>query len=160
MADFAVHIRLQSAHRGRICQAMLLQLPDWFGRADAIDAYVQRAATLPMLVAMAGRKAAGFLSLRHSAGQSAEIVVMAVRPEWHRQGIGRALIREAVALARRQAARQIFVRTLGPSHPDPLYQRTRAFYRACGFRPAGETPDHWGPGVPSLLMIADPQKGL
>lgn len=134
---------------------MLLRLPGWFGRPDTIDAYAQHAATLPMLVAMAGCKVVGFLSLRYSAGESAEIVVMAVRPEWHRQGIGRGLVREAFVLARRQAARQIVVQTLGPSHPDPLYRQTRAFYRACGFRSAGETHDHWGPGTPSLLMIAD-----
>jgi len=43
------------------------------------------------------------------------------------------------------------VKTLGPSHPDAGYAKTRAFYAACGFLPVVELLDLW-PGNPCLIM--------
>jgi hypothetical protein len=42
--------------------------------------------------------------------------------------------------------------TLGPSHPDPGYAGTRAFYAAMGFRPVEERHDVW-PDNPCLVMV-------
>lgn len=42
--------------------------------------------------------------------------------------------------------------TLGPSHPDPGYAKTRLFYEAMGFAPLEETHD-LRPGNPCLIMI-------
>jgi hypothetical protein len=45
------------------------------------------------------------------------------------------------------------VKTLGPSHPDPFYRRTRAFYEAQGFVPLEETTAFWGEDNPTLVMV-------
>ena len=47
----------------------------------------------------------------------------------------------------------LHVKTLAPSHPDPFYARTRAFYRALGFEPVFETPLLWGPENPALVSV-------
>ena len=44
------------------------------------------------------------------------------------------------------------VKTLGPSHPDPGYARTRQFYAGVGFQPLEEITGLW-PGNPCLIMI-------
>lgn len=44
------------------------------------------------------------------------------------------------------------VKTMGPSRPNPEYDRTRGFYRRVGFRPLEEN-DLWGPRNPCLIMV-------
>ena len=95
----------------------------------------------------------GFASLRVHYERSAEIEVMAVRPELHRGGVGRALLAHSEAWLRERGFAVLHVKTLAPSHPDPFYARTRAFYRALGFEPVFETPLLWGPENPALVSV-------
>jgi GNAT superfamily N-acetyltransferase len=82
---------------------------------------------------------------------SAEVHLIAVDPAWHRRGDGRALLRHAETALRADGVRILSVKTLGPSHPDPGYAATRAFYAAAGFLPLEEFHDLW-PGNPCLLL--------
>ena len=88
----------------------------------------------------------------HEHSQSSEIYLIAVRPEWHRRGVGRALIDafEANAIARSVPLAQ--VKTLGPSDPDAGYALTRKFYSALGYLELEETMDLW-PETPALIMV-------
>ena len=70
----------------------------------------------------------------------------------HQQGVGRALVDAAEGDLRRRGSRLLEVKTLGPSHPDEGYRKTRAFYTALGFLPLEET-NLWGPDQPSLIMV-------
>jgi ribosomal protein S18 acetylase RimI-like enzyme len=81
---------------------------------------------------------------------------MAVLPELHRQGIGRALLGHAEAMLAADGVEFLQVKTLGPSKSDDGYDKTRAFYLAYGFRPLEEFPELWGPREPSS---ADDQGG-
>jgi hypothetical protein len=47
----------------------------------------------------------------------------------------------------------LHVKTLGPSHPDPGYAATRAFYAGLGFRPIEETTAYWGEDQPCVVMV-------
>ena len=75
-----------------------------------------------------------------------------MRPEWHRAGVGSALVDAFEAFHRADGVRMIEVETLGPSHPDEGYARTRAFYLGVGFVPIEEL-DIWAPENPALLMV-------
>ena len=44
------------------------------------------------------------------------------------------------------------MKTLGPSHLDPGYERTRCFYEAQGFVPLEELHDLWDEN-PCLLLV-------
>ena len=78
---------------------------------------------------------------------------MAVRPEHHRRGIGRALLLHAEASLTRAGVEFLQVKTLSPSADDEGYAKTRAFYLAYGFRPLEEFPDLWDPQNPALQMV-------
>ena len=52
----------------------------------------------------------------------------------------------------RRGVRLLQVKTLGASHPDPGYARTRHFYERWGFLSLEETA-LWGEGTPCLIMV-------
>lgn len=84
---------------------------------------------------------------------------MAVRPDWHRQGIGRALLAQLEREATARGGRWLHVKTLAPSHPDPFYARTRKFYRAMGFDLLFESEALWGPENPAAVLVKPLQVG-
>ncbi len=95
--------------------------------------------------------AGALLTIRHFP-RSAEIYLMAVDPDEHRHGAGRALVtaleRDLVA----DGVRLLQVKTLGPSQPDPGYALTRKFYQAMGFEPLEEITGLW-PDNPCLVLV-------
>jgi len=135
------------------CTAILQALPEWFGLEKAIHDYEKTIGSLPTFLARAGTQILGFLSLKQHFPQSAEIYVMAVRKEVHRRGIGRALAAAAETHAHAMGIEYLQVKTLGPSHPDNGYARTRLFYEAVGFRPLEEFPRVWDDNNPCLVMV-------
>jgi coenzyme F420-0:L-glutamate ligase/coenzyme F420-1:gamma-L-glutamate ligase len=140
------------AERSRVAEAVLRDLPEWFGIEEATQGYIDAAATLPTFVA---EPDAGFLCLKQHTPQAAELYVMGVRREHHRRGIGRALVAAAESWCRAHGIRYLQVKTLGPSRPDPEYDRTRAFYEALGFVPLEELHGLWDEENPALLLVKD-----
>jgi GNAT superfamily N-acetyltransferase len=112
----------EPAERSRLADAVLHDLPEWFGIEEVTRQYVEDAATLPTF---AVEPDLGFLSLKQHTPRAAEVYVMAVRREQHRRGIGRALVREAERWCRAEGIRYLQVKTLGPSRPDSGYDATR-----------------------------------
>jgi len=91
------------------------------------------------------------VSVKQHTSFSAEIYVMGILPEMHRQGIGRALIDHAQEWLTNQGIEYLQVKTLGPSQPDVNYARTRSFYEAMGFRPLEEIKQVWDDQNPCLI---------
>ena len=81
------------AERSRICECVLRDLPEWFGIEEATQSYIDRAASQTTFAV----GDSGFLCLERHFPTTAEIWVMGVRRDAHRQGIGRALVRTAEA---------------------------------------------------------------
>jgi len=134
------------------CRAVLDALPSWFGIPESNDEYVSFVQTHPTWSAVDDKGAViGVLApMRHAA--SAEIYLIAVLPEWHRHGVGRSLVAAFEAAAAADGVRLLQVKTLGPSHPDEGYARTRSFYEALGYAPLEEFHDLW-PDNPALIMV-------
>lgn len=141
-----------------VCEPILHALPEWFGIEQATRQYIEDIQDRPTLLASVGREVVGFLTLTLHNEHAAEIHVMAVRPEWHRRGTGRALTRVAERYLREQGVEYLQVKTLSAAHPDKGYARSREFYRAMGFRPLQEFPDLWGSANPCLQMIKSLQE--
>ena len=78
---------------------------------------------------------------------------MAVKPDYHRQGVGRRMIDRAEALLARSGVEYLQVKTLADTVEYEPYARTRAFYAACGFRPLQVFPDLWDPENPALQFV-------
>lgn len=134
------------------CEGILRALPDWFGIEDSIVAYVRDLSLLETVVAEISGEIAGFLTLKTHNPHAAEIIVMAVAPNSHAMGIGRALVERAETILRSRHVRFLQVKTLGPSRPCEFYERTRGFYLRLGFTPLEEN-DLWGEGNPCLIMV-------
>ena len=136
------------AERSRICEAVLGDLPDWFGIEEATAAYIRDVAELPTFAV--GEDA--MLALKLHTSRAAEVYVMGVRRERHASGLGTALLRAAEEYLRKREIEYLQVKTLGPSDPDPGYARTRAFYEARGFVPLEEIHGLWEAN-PCLLLV-------
>lgn len=139
-------------------ERLLRLLPAWFGIEPAVLGYIESARRLPAYLARPadpagqGEPPAGVLLAERHFPHAAEIHLMAVDPARHRQGIGRALVAAAEADLAAGGVRFLQVKTLGPSHPDEGYERTRRFYTGVGFEPLEEITGLW-PDSPCLIMI-------
>jgi ribosomal protein S18 acetylase RimI-like enzyme len=136
-----------------VCAPILHALPGWFGIEAANVQYLKDIDVLPTWIALKGDEVAGFLTVKKHTSQAAEIHVVGVCPNLHRQGVGRALLLEVEQALRQQGIEYLQVKTLSASHPDKGYARTRAFYLAMGFRPLEEFPELWDPRNPCLQMV-------
>jgi coenzyme F420-0:L-glutamate ligase/coenzyme F420-1:gamma-L-glutamate ligase len=145
------------AERSRLAESILRTLPEWFGIEDATRAYIDDVAGMQTF---ATEDRAGFLSLKLHTPRSAEIHVMGVAPDRHREGIGRALVRTAEAWCADVGVEYLQVKTLAPARPDENYARTRAFYEAVGFTPLEVFPEHWHPSNPALQLVKVVQAGF
>jgi GNAT superfamily N-acetyltransferase len=146
-------LRVQSEGAGETVRRVLATLPTWFGIPESVDDYVAKADAHPTLVAMLRGDDVGILTLVVHTPYAAEIYVMGVVPEHHREGIGRQMIEFAETWLRGRDIEYLQVKTLSPRSPDAGYVKTRDFYFALGFRPLEEFPDLWQPENPALQMI-------
>jgi GNAT superfamily N-acetyltransferase len=137
---------------GSTCRDILHTVPTWFGIPEANEAYAAFADTHHTWVAYSDQgEPIGIVSGQQHFRESAEIEVLAVRAEWHRRGVGRALVDVFETYQREKGACMLEVKTLGPSHGDPGYALTRSFYTSIGFVPIEELWI-WGPDNPALIM--------
>jgi GNAT superfamily N-acetyltransferase len=157
--------------QGGTAKRILRALPAWFGIESALLEYAAAADSLPTFAVRAPAAEpgptdrhgpgpatpddgiVGFLTLRPTSAQAAEVHVLAVLQQQHRRGIGRALVERAATYARAEGFTLLHVKTLAPSDPDPGYAATRRFYEALGFLPLEELPQVWGPENPCLIMV-------
>lgn len=135
------------------CEDLIAALPDWFGIPESNAAYARDLARLPSWLALRADRLLGAVTLGSHFPGSFEIHFLAVHPAQHRHGIGRALVEHLEARARDAGGRWLHVKTLAPSHPDPYYARTRAFYQALGFEPLFESSALWNPDNPALILV-------
>lgn len=143
---------------------LLRSLPGWFGIESSNVGYVAAARTLPTYLAWpaasraaertpgSDRQPDGVLLAERHFPAAAEIHLLAVQPELHRRGAGRALVEALERDLIAEGMRLLQVKTLGPSDPDAGYQLTRQFYLAMGFEPLEEITGLW-PGNPCLIMV-------
>jgi coenzyme F420-0:L-glutamate ligase/coenzyme F420-1:gamma-L-glutamate ligase len=136
---------------------VLRDLPEWFGIEDATRAYVDEAASLTTFAAE-GEDA--FLCLKQHTPRAAEIHVMAVRRERHRQGLGRALVRAAEAWCAAHGIDYLQVKTVAHTKADENYARTREFYEAMGFTPLEVFPELWDAANPALQLVKRVERGF
>ena len=139
--------------KAQICREILKTLPQWFGIEEALERYAVESDGLPMYGCRVGEQVAGIVTLKPHTPVAVEIHVIAVRPTWHRRGIGGGLIDRARTHARARGVKYLTVKTLSPERDDPNYAKTRAFYAAMNFEPIETFPTLWGPENPALLMI-------
>ena len=151
--DGSVVLRDVSGGAGSACAAILRLLPTWFGIAESNQDYIDTADTHPGVVARVGDDDVGITTVKHHSPYAAEISLMAIKPAYHRQGIGRHMLRHVEARLATDGVEFLQVKTLSAARVDEGYARTRAFWLGCGFRPLEELPTLWDPANPALQLI-------
>jgi len=132
---------------------LLASVPEWFGRPEANADYIRAAATdETWTVRDAGGAVVGVTLVRRHLPHVAEIHLTVVDRAAHGRGVGTAMMAAIEADARGRGVRLLEVKTLGASHPDPGYARTRRFYERTGFLALEET-GLWGEDSPCLIMV-------
>jgi N-acetylglutamate synthase-like GNAT family acetyltransferase len=141
-------------NKGTICADILGTLRQWFGAAGNAQ-YAREVEALPMFGVMKDGAVAGFLALKPHTPHAMEILVMGVRPEFHRTRLGHVLMVRAIEYAKESGVRYLTLKTLSASQPNEFYARTRKFYEAWGFVPIEEFPAPWNPDDPAWLMLKE-----
>ena len=141
------------AERSDLVARVLAALPAWFGRPEANARYAVAAAGHVTFAAPDGSAGVAALTLADVTPDAAEIDVLGVVPEAQGQGLGTRLVAAAASRAQGDGKRLLTVRTVSGQLADPLYARTRHFYRRQGFLAAAELPAGADFPVPGTLFV-------
>ena len=136
-----------------ICNNILRALPNWFGVEASIAEYTNQVKNMPFCAVFINKEPVGFVAVKEHNQYTAEICVMGVLPNFHRQGIGKKLICwcEVYCSANRQEF--LTVKTLAESRTSKSYEKTRMFYRGMGFKPLEVFPLFWDKDNPCLFLV-------
>lgn len=149
-----IDISLIATGKGGLCRDIMGELSDWFDQPEANEACAEIVERLPLLACRRDGVIAGFVALQPHPPSAMEIFVMAVRRQFHRQGIGHRLIAAAEEFARDAACHLLTVKTLAPrDREEPQYAATRAFYEGSGFIRAEVFPKFWHEDFPCLFLV-------
>ena len=132
--------------KASIAKSILTHLPDWFGLPESTQHYIDDSRALPFVACLSDGNPVGFAVLRQTSPHAAELYVMGVLPEYHRQGIGTRLLGTLKAYAKAQGFAYLQVKTVQSGHYE-AYDRTNLFYQRMGFLELEVLPlwDEWNP---------------
>lgn len=136
-----------------VCNSILRSLPLWFGIESAIVNYVNDVKSMDTWIVYDNETAIGFASINRHFSKSAEIHVMGIRENYHRQGIGHQLVSVIEEDLRKAEVQFLTVKTLSESRPNKEYDQTRKFYLKAGFTPLEEFKTLWGEHNPCLMLV-------
>lgn len=132
---------------------LLTTVPEWFAQPESNEEYIEAARSKETwTVRNSEGVVVGVTLIDRHFPHVAEVHLTVVDRSVHGTGVGTAMLRAVEDDAVRREVRLLQVKTLGASHPDPGYARTRHFYERWGFLPLEETA-LWGEGTPCLIMV-------
>ena len=136
----------------RIARRVLEALTDWFEVPETRENYIIESAEQVFFAAFDGDSPAGFLCLKETGRETVELAVMGILKEYHRQGIGRRLFREAKKEAVRRGYEFMQVKTVKMGCYED-YDETNRFYKALGFRELEVFPLLWDEANPCQVYV-------
>ena len=140
------------AEKQKIARLILEALPDWFEVTETREIYIRESADCPFFAAFDGEKPVGFLCLKETGKDTAELHVMGVLKEYHRKGIGRELFRAAKEAAALQGYSFLQVKTVQMGKYED-YDRTNRFYISLGFKEFEVFPLLWDELNPCQVYV-------
>ncbi len=105
-------------------------------------------------IAIAGREPQGYVAAaREQGSRRGWILSLAVRPQYRKQGLGRALMKAGLEGLAAVGAREVFL-SVAPSNEGAI-----ALYEKLGFSRGEIVADYFGPGEDRLIMMKDLTSG-
>ena len=135
-----------------IARNVLEALHDWFEVDESREQYIRESADQIFLAAKQDGRYVGFLCLKQTGDATVELAVMGVLKEYHRSGLGRALVQEAERIAKDAGFSFMQVKTVRMGVYED-YDRTNLFYLSCGFRELEVIEAIWGTENPCQIYI-------
>lgn len=133
---------------------VLGKLPEWFGNKQALDDYVAKVAEVPYWAALdKENNCIGFFAVKIHYRRTGDIFVCGVLPEYHHNGIGKALYNTAETYFIQNGCKYVIVKTLSDAVSYEPYARTREFYKSVGFEPLVTLTEMWDEKNPCLIML-------
>lgn len=142
----------ERATKQRIARAILESLPDWFGIPEARESYIRDSADQLMVASWEGGAPVGFLCLKETGRDTAELAVMGVLRSRHRQGIGKSLFEVAKGVAVDRGYSFLQVKTV-QSGRYAEYDATNRFYQSLGFKEFEVMPTLWDERNPCQIYV-------
>ena len=136
----------------KIAEAILSDLPEWFGMPESTKEYIQESREMPFFAYYRDGRYVGFMALKETSSYTAEIYVTGVLKEYHRQKIGEKLFEGFVQYANHKKYEYLQVKTVDAGHYKE-YDQSRLFYEHMGFRKLECFPTLWDEWNPCLVMV-------
>ena len=143
---------LDGTEKQKIARLILEALPDWFEIPEAREEYISESENKIFFCAFEGENPIGFLYLKETGRDTAELYVMGVLKEFHRKGIGRELFYRAKAAASEQGYSFLQVKTVQMGKYEE-YDRTNQFYLSLGFKEFEVFPTLWDEWNPCQIYV-------
>lgn len=141
-----------------LCRKISKNLPQYFGLAECNENYAQGVKENTNFALSVNGEWVGLLSLSFPYTKAGQIYWMGILNQYHHQGLGRLLIKEACIFAQNQGAKLLTVETLSPTVVDENYSKTFNFYKSLGFEPLFDMkPDayEWPMVYMALALVQD-----
>lgn len=137
----------------RVTLEIMNRLPEWFSPPEDIVNKANIHRSYPFIAAYDNTEAVGFATLKIHNQHTVEIYNLGVLREYHRLGIGHALIDNCIQYCKENNYRFLTVKTLDSSVEYEPYNGTRAFYKEEGFVPLEVFTTFWNENNPCLFLI-------
>jgi GNAT superfamily N-acetyltransferase len=138
--------------KAKIVRTVLEALPDWFGVSESREAYIRESRDRLLYAAYDKDIPVGFICLKETGKDTAELSVLGVLKEYHRKGIGRELFLKAKEAATRKGYSFLQVKTVRMGMYDD-YDDTNRFYLALGFKEFEVFPLLWDEQNPCQIYV-------
>ncbi|MBQ7864625.1 MAG: GNAT family N-acetyltransferase [Lachnospiraceae bacterium] len=135
-----------------ITRLILEALPDWFGIPEAREEYIEGCKDNIFFCAYEEEKPVGFLYIKETGKDTAELAVMGVLKEYHRHGIGSALFEHAKNAAKEAGYSFLQVKTVQMGRYED-YDATNRFYLSLGFKEFEVFPTLWDEWNPCQVYV-------
>lgn len=148
--------RIEDADEKRtISRTILEALPDWFGVPESREQYIEESAGWLFYAAFdaaqSGGVPVGFICMKETGADTAELAVMGVLKEYHRHGVGRQLF-NAIKRAASRDYSFIQVKTVKMGMYED-YDDTNRFYKSLGFKELEVFPLYWDEANPCQIYV-------
>ena len=138
----------------RIAREILESLEEWFGIPEAREEYIKNSAGQIFFSAALKGQPVGFLCLKETGKDTAELTVMGVLERYHRRGIGRELFYAAKKRAVELGYSFLQVKTVQMGRYNS-YDKTNCFYQSLGFKEFEVFPGLWDKANPCQIYVME-----
>jgi len=143
---------INDSEKSHIARTILEALPEWFAVPESREEHILNSAGKSFFCAFLDDKPAGFLYMKQTGRETAELAVMGVLKEHHRKGLGRALFECAKEAARKNGFSFLQVKTVQMGMYEE-YDATNRFYLSLGFKEFEVMPTFWDEANPCQIYV-------